>query len=1168
MILYEEQQYGRELENGVVMHSSPGSFLSSCLSRSWKQGRGGWLSDRFFSFLCLLGGDLMLFGIIVGYMILFHEEDRLQGFRVGGHLHFRRERKLPRRGCGKQYFMLYLMMFPQVVSAQLLNDTGPFWTEGSLARSQFWGHEEDGISFMARSEISWEPPELPSQHLESQEASDGFSEVSNRPGDDDTPSIQDGQGRRERRGHYQLAFIFTLDPKTYTCRLNWDDYWVMHRQIAEVISEDVNSLISIFNVEHLPKDLEELETPAVIPLRGRDFAPGSVFVHILVDVEAHEDQNVEAVLTKRFATSFPAQRTRKQALQTIGVGEYCESQGDGCLLWHNGAPWKQQDYSLHDLNNGDYVRCALPPPQELCKAVWNRAVFGNEEGELFEEQDGGSLMQRTMDVQEETPSAVLTTTAHVLAFGNDYIEVSLEDFTGTIAAALCEQWDFDMDEIQDLHEVLEPPFHFQKPGEIVFLLELQGDRAERLFEDDSVILTELIIVSATSNQKMTIRNVMWARRYMKRFQIHSLMRTEAFCDRSNTAECVILHNNRIWHKEDKAAHRVSHGDYLAVEAFVKDISLTEARRELDRFEEHERQRTIYTGSSNDRCENNIGSTNRSRSRGSDEEDGGDDPGSGALGAEEVSSRDSADPGEPFQEDDSPSLLQLRMNKICRVVFVDPCIGLAPPGNPSEGNRFQAPTSTGSEQSSNPEHVDTRKWCGDPIVVDDVPVDEVEEEQAYRGDYRVNLEFPDNAMDFVKLLQRWEESPLMLQLPNQLDISPTTQQFLQSSLHGWHGNIQQLHIYTDGSFQQKIGISTFALAIFGWTQTEGQVKSTFLGWLADVVITDDAHPNFVGAAAHAALDAEVSALTWSHIWLLQSSCLLPVTFHFDAQVAGFGASGEWRVDEGKHNLKRLRQLVHLTQKMRMRSPTEYQHVKAHSNQPCNDLVDRLAAYQATLGANRRPFPEWRPLFQQNCNVMEWAWWHFSALGRDPSLPQYKDGAFGWKEGHVKTGMDGIKNIENGPQKQCNPSRTFLGRKMCMFTGRDWRMVYMLDWASSSLGGNDQSALTSSRNKHGHCSAVEEQPSRVSLSMTTLCKNCSSNVLLNLGKMVLCFRTVWIDVDYSSSVLRCADFSSCLFSGNSLRSSSYRLSRTKQTTSKKLSAERMRLRGLTSIRHSGL
>ena len=292
---------------------------------------------------------------------------------------------------------------------------------------------------------------------------------------------------------------------------------------------------------------------------------------------------------------------------------------------HHGAPWKQQDHRLHDLNNGDYVRCALPPPQELCKAVWNRAVFGNEEGELSEEHDGGSLMQRTMDVQEETPSAVLTTTAHVLAFGNDYIEVSLEDYTGTIAAALCEQWNFDMDEIQDLHEVLEPPFYFQKPGEIVFLLELQGDRAERLFEDDGVVLTELIIVSTTSNQKMTIRNVMWARRYMKRFQVHSLMRTEAFCDRPNTAECVIIHNNRIWHKEDKAAHRVSHGDYLAVEAFVKDISLTEARRELDRFEEHERQRTIYTGSSNDRCERNVGSTNRSRSRGSDEEDEGDDP---------------------------------------------------------------------------------------------------------------------------------------------------------------------------------------------------------------------------------------------------------------------------------------------------------------------------------------------------------------------------------------------------------------------------------------------------------------------------------------------------------------------------------------------------------------
>lgn len=152
-----------------------------------------------------------------------------------------------------------------------------------------------------------------------------------------------------------------------------------------------------------------------------------------------------------------------------------------------------------------------------------------------------------------------------------------------------------------------------------------------------------------------------------------------------------------------------------------------------------------------------------------------------------------------------------------------------------------------------------------------------------------------------------------------------------------------YIYTDGSFQKKEGISAFATAVFGWSHGEGQVKSTFLGWLADVVITEEEHANCVGAATHSALDAEVSALIWSHIWFLQSGCLLPTMFHFDAQVAGYGASGQWRVDEGRNNLKRLRQLVHLTQKMRMRSSTEYQHVKAHSNQPCNDLVDRLAAH---------------------------------------------------------------------------------------------------------------------------------------------------------------------------------------------------------------------------------
>lgn len=87
---------------------------------------------------------------------------------------------------------------------------------------------------------------------------------------------------------------------------------------------------------------------------------------------------------------------------------------------------------------------------------------------------------------------------------------------------------------------------------------------------------------------------MWSRRIMQRFIAVGLLRMEAFCARSSTKECVLLHNNRVWTKDDRSAHRMDHGDFLLIEAYVDDISLNEAWDELKRHEEHECNRRLYT----------------------------------------------------------------------------------------------------------------------------------------------------------------------------------------------------------------------------------------------------------------------------------------------------------------------------------------------------------------------------------------------------------------------------------------------------------------------------------------------------------------------------------------------------------------------------------------------
>jgi len=964
-------------------------------------------------------GDLILFGIIVVFMIAMHREKRLCGFRVGGHLHFRKEKiQKVSRGSGRPLFFLYLIMFPQVTLAN---------SHGFGAYDDVGLQESEDFSMMARSEIAWTPPDLPSQH-QGRMGSPSHASLSGE-GDGSPRSEPGGHGelgerierdRRQEDRFYQLAFIFTLNPSTHT----WAHYWTMHQQIADTIGEDRDNVIAVFNVNFLPKDLEDLETPAIIPVRARDFAHGSFFVYILVDVEAHEDQNNDAVLTKRFASSFPSQRTRHQALQSLGVVELCRLHDDRCLLWLDGQPWKQGDVTLHQINNGAYIRCVLPPPTEECKDMWTDIVHGREEVTEEQAMDDVSMMQRQQGPQEETPSVVLTKTACVLAIGDDFIEVSLEDYSGTVAGALCEQWGFAMEDINDLHEVLEPPLHMQKPGEIVFLLELHGDRAERLFEDDSFILTELTIYSTPTGRKSIIRRVMWARRYMHRHQVHSLLKTEAFCSRPNTRECVIMHNNRVWMAEDRSAHRVSHGDSICIEAFVQDVSLTEARQELERFEHHEKRRNIYAADVEEEARNDTEEDQaRSRSRERRTVEGCDEPDGEALGSEEVSPWDLADSGEHVGEqgEEEHSLLQLSANKAGRSVHVDPFRELAPPGNPSVVNLSLAPLSQCSERSSSNAQDVTRKWCDEPIFIGDACDDEVEEVQHGNGQYDVQLGTTTAPFDFLKLLQRWDDTPLHLQLPANLEMTPITRQFVMKSIAGWNEGVHELHIYTDGSYRPKEDVSAFAFAVFGWNNeaVEGERKSTFIGWFSDVVTTDSTEGNFLGAEKHSALEAEVSALTMAHIWLLQSGCVQPVKFHFDSLVAGYGASGQWRVEESNSQLRKLRQLVHLTGKIRRSFPTEYLHVKAHSSHPCNDLVDCLANHRIEVGAQQGILPSWHPLFQADNQVLDWAWWYFMAWSGDPSIPRHPDGSFGWKEGHIRLSMKGVKSIENGSHQVGGP-----------------------------------------------------------------------------------------------------------------------------------------------------
>ena len=265
-------------------------------------------------------------------------------------------------------------------------------------------------------------------------------------------------------------------------------------------------------------------------------------------------------------------------------------------------------------DGGDYIRCVIPGARDrrciedmqvvdegislaqryaTIHSTSARASSSTFESEvdLLEEvsfrgpQDEAVLMQYgpVMPESSHTPSSVATRAINIYAWGQDYIDVPVEEHM-TMVESITHHWGIEGNDIIDLHEVLEPPIPLQVPGELVFVMEMRGDGQHRLLEDDKLILAEVRIASASLRTSKMNRIVLWSRLLMQRPQAFVLLRMDEFCARRGTRECILLHNNRVWTKDDRSSHRMENGDFLMIEAFVDDLSFTEAWNELKRYE--------------------------------------------------------------------------------------------------------------------------------------------------------------------------------------------------------------------------------------------------------------------------------------------------------------------------------------------------------------------------------------------------------------------------------------------------------------------------------------------------------------------------------------------------------------------------------------------------------
>ena len=197
------------------------------------------------------------------------------------------------------------------------------------------------------------------------------------------------------------------------------------------------------------------------------------------------------------------------------------------------------------------------------------------------------------------------------------------------------------------------------------------------------------------------------------------------------------------------------------------------------------------------------------------------------------------------------------------------------------------------------------------------------------------------------------------------------------IHPWWDPNQpcsHLCLYTDGSFNKTCDAHE---------QAGGAATAAFVyqhdGW------------RFAGAlssgikAADSAYYTELTAITaavkfaYDIIKLQMTQFGFPpaVSLRHDATTVGKQADGSWRCISCPALGKALRGLVQLAE-TRFRTAITFEHVKGHSGDPGNELVDFLAA-EARAGAPLTPFEDWIEFVVRRAftDPLQWTWMLFEA-----------------------------------------------------------------------------------------------------------------------------------------------------------------------------------------------
>ena len=155
--------------------------------------------------------------------------------------------------------------------------------------------------------------------------------------------------------------------------------------------------------------------------------------------------------------------------------------------------------------------------------------------------------------------------------------------------------------------------------------------------------------------------------------------------------------------------------------------------------------------------------------------------------------------------------------------------------------------------------------------------------------------------------------------------------------------QPVQVYTDGSFDGSCSSWAFVVV------SPLGPQPCILGWAGSRVVTDPDHPCYIGAARHSAVAGEQCALIWAIIWALQAPRQFELLLFSDCEVALRQATGRYGSTDGQGLATTCRHLFQALEAARPGLSPTIQHVRSHTGQPANELVDRIAKYACTTQA---------------------------------------------------------------------------------------------------------------------------------------------------------------------------------------------------------------------------